>query len=465
MTLTECLLSKHGGSADAPGPRQVIELIEAGKIQTVIGAFPDSFGRLLGKRFDTRFFLDDVLERGFGVTGALAFGYDVSAQRVPDLPMSAPTGPLSDVRMMPDLATLRVASWLDHTAIVLCDACGAADDRSIAVAPRTILRRQTAAARDMGYLAKGAAEVEFYLFRDSYEDIAVANHARPCPSGASRAPYGLLQGHADEPIVQAIRRHCQGSAIPVEGSHVELGPGQHEINLRHTELSAMADSVALYKHAAKAIARERGQAITFMSKWDEAHIGSSMHIHVSLWSPDGERPLFCPASCVGSLADGSVFSHFLGGLVAHGREIFPFLAPFPTSYKRFRTGGTAGLRMTWGRDNRRVAFRVVGEGPSMRVECRVPGADANPYLALAATLAAGLDGIANRIAPPSAGDDAPGPPATLDEALCELRQSAWASRTFGADVVEHYLRLFDAENAQFQQAVTTWERARYFEAA
>jgi glutamine synthetase len=431
------------------------QMVDSSAIDTVIGAIPDGFGRLLGKRFDARFFLDQVVRNGFSVTAALLFSYDVGAQRVPNLPLASDQSSLGDVMAMPDIATLRVVAWLERTAIVLCDAYQ--DNIAAAIAPRSVLLKQVKRAAELGFIFKAAAEVEFYLFRDSYDQVTLKGYTNLSTSGVARAPYGLTQGAIDEPIIHAIRRHCQSSGIPVEGSHVELGPGQHEINLHHSEPLEMADRVVLYKNAVKEIARQHSHSVTFMAKWDESHIGSSMHIHLSLWDRSNLRPLFAGDDGNESL----ILQNFLGGLIKHAREVFAFGAPYPSSYKRFQTGGTAGLRIAWGHDNRQVSFRIVGGGSSLRIECRAPGADANPYLVLAAIVASGLDGIENSIEPPSAGEGEQ-LPSSLDEALHELRLSTWSRSALGAEVIAHYLRVFDAERLKFSQVVTSWERARYF---
>jgi glutamine synthetase len=436
----------------------LIDLLSEGQLETVIAAFPDNFGRLSGKRFEASYFLDQIVGNGFGVTAALSFGYDIGGQRIANLPMTSAQSSFREALAVPDLQTLRVANWLDGSAIVLCDIFSGARDAPVDFVPRTLLSTQTKAAIELGFQTKGAAEVEFYLFREPYEDIAARTYDLLTTAGSRSAPYSLSEGTADERFIRDIRDNCRKSGIAVEGSHVELGPGQHEINFVYSELLEMADRVTLYKHVVKELGHRHGRAATFMAKWHEAHIGSSMHTHLSLWDPSGEKSLFASGDGGSSCA----FRHFLGGLVKHAREVFPFFAPFPTSYKRFRSGGTAGLRLAWGTDNRRVGFRVLGAGNSLRIECRVPGADANPYLVFAALLASGLDGLKNEIEPPPPGEG-PDVPATLEEAIEELRGSAWARKALSEAAVEHYLCLFDSEARLCQHAVTTWERARYFQ--
>ncbi|NJO20880.1 MAG: glutamine synthetase, partial [Spirulinaceae cyanobacterium RM2_2_10] len=284
--------------------------------------------------------------------------------------------------------------------------------------------------------------------------------------------YHIFQGTKEEDIIGAIRRHVDRSGVPVEFSKGEWGPGQQEINLRYAEALEMADRHVLYKHAAKEIAWQRQAAVTFMAKWDERFAGSSFHLHASLWDRDGREPLFAGAETLESIRCSSLFRWFLGGWMAHAREIFAFYAPYPTSYKRYVASSFAPTGLAWSYDNRTAGFRIVGQGPSLRIECRAPGADANPYLAFAVTLAAGLDGIANQIEPPPmfSGDvyaaaELSQVPHSLPEAIAALEQSTWARQVLSAAVVDHYLHFFRTEQRKFDEVVTSWERSRYFEQA
>jgi glutamine synthetase len=342
----------------------------------------------------------------------------------------------------------------------------------VEIAPRTILQRQIERAAEQDYVAMGGSEAEFYLFKDSYEAAGDKQYIDLQPFGAYIEDYHIFQGTKAESVIGAIRRHLEGSGVPVEFSKGEWGPGQHEINLRYADFLEMADRHTLYKHAAKEIAWQHGSALTFMAKWDAQHAGSSMHVHASLWGDNGSKPLFSGDARIGRLHVSPLFRWFLGGWMAHIRDIFPFYAPYPTSYKRFVAGSFAPTGIAWSYDNRTAAFRIVGHGPSLRIECRAPGADANPYLAFAATLAAGLDGIANQIEPPPmfegdvyAAQDLPQVPTTLNEAVNAMAQSTWIRETFGEAVIEHYLHFFRTEQRKFDAVVTNWERARYFERA
>lgn len=431
-------------------------MVADGDIETVIAAFPDMYGRLVGKRFNANFFVEDVVEHGLHACDYL-LACDVDMDPVPGYAFTSWAKGYGDFSPRPDFETLRVASWQQKTALVLCDL-------DVAVAPRTILRKQVERAAKSGYVAMGASELELYVFKDSYETVAQKGFINLEPIGRVIEDYHILQGTKEEFLIGAIRSHLERSGVPVESSKGEWGPGQQEIGLRYAELVEMSDRHAIYKHAAKEIAWAAGRAITFMAKWDERFAGSSCHLHMSLWDADRKNALFAGRS--------DIFRWFLGGWMKHIREVFAFYAPYPASYKRYVAGSFAPTGIAWSDDNRTAGFRIVGDGSSLRIECRAAGADANPYLAFAVTLAAGLDGVANRIEPPDPfeGDvyqarDLPQVPHSLIESIAELERSSWARETLGEDVVEHYLHFFRTEQRKFDAVVTDWERRRYFEQA
>ncbi|HVT44210.1 MAG TPA: glutamine synthetase family protein [Thermoanaerobaculia bacterium] len=446
-------------------------MVSEGEIETVLAVFPDMYGRLVGKRLQGEFFLEDVVEHGMHACDYL-LACDMEMDPVPGYAFTSWAKGYGDFRPLPDLRTLRVASWLEKTAIVVCDVYEEERDTLVAVAPRSILRRQLERAASLGFTAKGASELELYLFDDSYDEVAEKNFVGLAPAGRYIEDYHILQGTKEEPVIGAIRHHLERSGIPVESSKGEWGPGQQEIGIRYAGLLEMADRHTLYKHAAKEIAWQQGRAITFMAKWDERYAGSSCHLHLSLWDSGGDAPQFAGEESLGTVRCSSVFRWFLGGWMAHIREVFPFYAPYPASYKRYVAGSFAPTGIAWSYDNRTAAFRIVGEGSSLRIECRTAGADANVYLAFAATLAAGLDGIERKIEPPQAfegdvysAEELPRVPHSLVEATGELERSRWAHEVFGNEVIEHYLHFFRTEQRKFDAAVTDWERRRYFERA
>jgi len=438
------------------------------QIETVLTVFPDLYGRLIGKRIMGEYFVHDVLEHGVHACDYL-LACDMEMDPIPGYQFTSWATGYGDFRLVPDLTTLRIASWLDKTAIVLCDVLNEEEDIPVSIAPRNILRRQVDAAQAMGYTAMGASELELYLFRDSYETARQKNYHDLEPIGHYIEDYHIFQGTKEEFVIGAIRKHLDRSGIPVEFSKGEWGPGQQEINLRYSDFLEMCDRHILYKHLAKEIAWQNNVSLTFMAKWDERYAGSSMHLHASLWDQAGQA-LFPGDEPFGAVKSSPLFRWFLGGWMRHIREMFAFYAPYPTSYKRYVAGSFAPTGIAWAYDNRTAGFRVLGHGSALRLECRAPGADANPYLAFAVTLAAGLDGIRNQIEPPPmfegdvyAAQNLPQVPHSLNESIVELEKSIWLRETLGDDVVEHYLHFFRTEQRKFDEVVTSWERSRYFE--
>ena len=453
----------------APLPRgrldraELAREVEAGRIETIVTAIPDLYGRLVGKRIQAPFFLEEIVGHGMHVCDYL-LACDMEMDPTPGYAFTNWASGYGDLHAVPDLGTLRVAAWLDRSAVVLCDAKDAESGAPIEVAPRSILARQLERLAAAGFTAKMASELEFFLFRDTYHEARAKGYRELRTAGDYVEDYHILSSTFAEPVIAAIRRGADASAIAVEFSKGEWGPGQHEINLRYAGALEMADRHVLYKTAAKEIAASQGYSLTFMAKWHERHAGSSCHVHMSLWDAD-ERPVFSTGR-----GASPVFHHFLGGLLAHARELSWFFAPTVNSYKRYSEGTFAPTRITWSVDNRTAGFRVVGAGPSLRVECRIPGADANPYLCYAALLAAGLDGIERKLDPgaPFAGDayrsaELPRVPHTMADAIRELEQSAFAREVFSDAVVDHLLHFARTELASFEAVVTDFERARYFE--
>jgi len=450
---------------------QLRALVETGEIETVVTVFPDLYGRLVGKRITGEYFCNDVLSHGMHVCDYL-LACDMDMDPVPGYKFASWADGYGDVHCVPDLATLRRATWLERSAIVLCDVLNAETEQPVAVAPRNILKRQIEKARAAGYVAKLGSELEFFILRETYESAHQKNFENLEPFGWYVEDYHTLQGLKSEPLVGAIRRHMDASGVEVEFSKGEWGPGQTEINLRYAEALEMADRHVIYKQAAKEIALLQGLSLTFMAKFDERYAGSSMHLHSSLWSASDDRPLFAGNPPTGDdlseLPDA--FRWWLGGLLRHARASAVLFAPTVNSYKRFVAGSFAPTGIAWSYDNRTAGFRIVGKGAGLRVECRMPGADANPYLAFAATLAAGLDGIENRIEPPQPfhGDvysakELPTIPRSLPEAIREFEASELFRRAFGDEVVEHLLHFERTEQRKFDEIVTGWERRRYFE--
>ena len=441
------------------------EKVRRGAVDTVLVAFTDHYGRLVGKRFDASFFLDHALAHGAEACDYL-LTVDMEMNPVPGYAMANWQLGYGDFHLAPDLRTLRMAAWLDRTALVLCDVQEHATHAPIAPAPRNLLRAQVERARKLGFAAMAGSELEYYLFRTGYREAAQKPFAELEPAGWYLEDYHLLQGARTEPFHGAVRRALAASGVPVENSKGEWGKGQHELNIRYADVLEMADRHVIYKQCLKELADGMGLSVTFMAKPDAAQAGSSCHLHLSLWR--GARSAFAggPRDRKGS----PVFRHFLAGWIAHAADLMVCYAPTVNSYKRYQSASWAPTRLAWSHDNRTAGFRIVGRGEALRIECRIPGADVNPYLAYAAALASGLDGIARKLEPPPAfsGDmyaaaDLPQVPATLREATERFARSDFARAAFGAQAHGHYVHFFRTEQQAYDGAVTDWEYKRYFE--
>lgn len=446
---------------------ELTQQVAAGAIETVLVAFTDHYGRLMGKRLDAEFFLEDTAQQGANACNYL-LTVDMEMDPILGYRFANWETGYGDFHLVPDFSTLRVASWLEKTAMILCDVLDDKKHQPVAEAPRSILRRQIEKAVCMGYTAMAASELEYYIFQNSYKDAASKHYSGLSPAGWYLEDYHALQGAREESFNGAVRRHLKHSGVPPESSKGEWGLGQHEINVRYTALLPMADRHVVLKQCLKEVADQMGISITFMAKYATAQAGSSCHIHLSLWQ--GDQAAFPGDHPLGPITCSDLFRWFLGGWIAHVPDMMVFYAPTVNSYKRYQTGSWAPTSLAWSYDNRTAGFRVVGQGNSLRIECRIPGADCNPYLAYAAALASGLDGIENKIEPPPifsgdvyAAQHLPRVPRTLGEATDLFEKSAFARKALGEDVVGHYLHFYRTEQASYDRAVTDWECQRYFE--
>jgi len=428
-----------------------------GAIDTVLLAIADMEGRLQGKRLTTSHFLDSVVEHAAeGCNYLLAV--DVDMDTVEGYAMSSWSRGYGDFVMRPDLDTLRPVPWQEGTALVMADVEWE-DGSDVVASPRQILRRQLARLAERGMRASAGTELEFIVFRDSYEDAWRKGYRDLEPANLYNVDYSLLGTARVEPLIRRIRNSMQAAGMAVENSKGECNFGQHEINFRYGEALRAADDHAIYKNGAKEIAAQEGMAITFMAKFNERE-GNSCHIHLSLTHEDGS-PVFSN--------DRQTFERFVAGQLACLRELTLMFAPQVNSYKRFAPGSFAPTAIAWGEDNRTCSMRVVGHGPALRVENRMPGADVNPYLALSAMVAAGLHGIDSKLElePAFEGNayesDKPHVPRTLHEARDAFAESSLAREAFGEEVVDHYLNRAHVELDAYDAAVTDWEKFRGFE--
>ena len=440
------------------------EMVGIGAVDTVIVAFTDMQGRLVGKRMAARFFAEEVAAHGAECCSYL-LAVDVEMNTVAGYAMSSWDTGYGDMVMRPDPSTLRLVPWLPNTALVIAD-LGWADGGEVDVAPRAILRRQLDRLAERGLIADIATELEFIVFDDSYRQAWAGGYRGLTPATDYNIDYAILASSRMEPLLRDIRQGMQGAGLRFEAVKGECNKGQQEIGFRYDEALVTCDNHAIYKNGAKEIADQHGKSLTFMAKYDERE-GNSCHIHLSLRGSDGSAVF---AENGGPHGMSETFCGFVGGLLATLRELTLFYAPNINSYKRFADGSFAPTAVAWGLDNRTCALRVVGHGPNMRVECRVPGGDVNPYLAVAALIAGGLHGIERGLEPPEpyAGNayEAPGVqrlPATLHEAATAFGESTLAREAFGDDVVAHYLNNARVELTAFDAAVTDWERMRGFE--
>jgi glutamine synthetase len=459
-------------TTNAPGRRGTLTLDELRErvarreIETVIVGFTDHYGRLMGKRYAGDVFVEETAHHGTHGCNYL-LTTDMEMEPVAGYRFASWEQGYGDFHLVPDLGTLIVASWLDKTALVLCDV-GNTGVTHVSVAPRSLLRRQVDAARELGFTINAASELEYYVFQDTYRKAADLDYRGLQPAGWYLEDYHILQGTRTESFTASVRRHLSDSGVPVESSKGEWGLGQHELNVRYAEVLQMADRHVVFKQCLKEVAEQTGLSVTFMAKFAHDRAGSSCHIHLSLWQ-DGQNA-FDGQSQLGPVQCSDCFRWFLAGWIAHTPDVMVMYAPTINSYKRFVDASWAPTRLAWSYDNRTAGFRVVGAGPSLRIECRIPGADCNPYLAFAASIASGLEGVRNRLEPQAcfsgdvyAAKDLPRVPHTLRQATETFAASAFAKRAFGEEVVEHYAHFFMAEEAAFRVAVTDWERRRYFE--
>ncbi len=446
---------------------ELTKLVANDEIDTVLVGVTDLYGRFVGKRYDAEFFLESAVPDGAHACDYL-FTVDMEMNPVQGYAFTNWEKGYGDVHMQPDLDSLRLADWLPRSAMVLCKVLDSKDHSVVEIAPRSILERQCKQAAAAGFTAMAASELEYYIFEDSYRQAAEQNYQDLQAAGWYLEDYHMLQGTRHEGFHSMVRRHLRKSGVPVENSKGEWGKGQHELNVRYAEAMEMADRHIVYKQCLKEVADQMGISVTFMAKLAQDQAGSSCHIHMSLWNKD--KNAFPGDQSLGPVQCSDTFRWFLGGWIKHVPEMMVCYAPTVNSYKRYQAGSWAPTRLTWSYDNRTAGFRVVGSGQSLRIECRIPGADCNPYLAYAAALASGLDGIAKQIEPPAlfdgdiyAAEDLPLVPGSLREATELFSASDFAKQSFGNEVVEHLSHFYRNEEAAYQLAVTDWERRRYFE--
>jgi glutamine synthetase len=432
--------------------------VAGGTIDTVVVAFTDMQGRLMGKRVHAQYFVDENIA-DHGVEGCnYLLALDMEMDPIPGYSIASWEQGYGDFAMRPDLDTLRRIPWLEGTALVLCDVTWQ-DGSPVRPSPRQVLSAQVERARSLGYEPMIGSELEFYLLKESFEEAHAKHYRALTPSVPYILDYHVLATTYDEPLLRQIRNGMHGAGITVESSKGEAWPGQQEVNFRFADAVTMADNHSVYKNGAKEIAHLNGCSITFMAKPDHSWIGSSCHIHTSLWR-DGENA-FAGAP--------DVFKQFLAGWIAGAKELAIFLAPTINSYKRYAAGSWAPTTLAWGHDNRTCGFRIVGHGAAQRIETRIPGGDVNPYLAFAALIAAGLHGIEAGLELPPALEgnayesDAERFPSTLREAIDALERGTIARAALGDDVVDHYLNYARTEQRLFDEVVTCYERERLFE--
>jgi glutamine synthetase len=438
------------------------EAVSQGKVDTVIVAVTDLQGRLQGKRLDAEYFLSDVLEHGTEGCNYL-FAVDVEMNTVDGYQISSWERGYGDFVMVPDLGTMRMLPWHPGTVLLLADAAWL-DREPVSESPRQVLKKQVERLADRGWTAFAGTELEFILFADSYEQAWNKRYDALTPANQYNVDYSVLGTSRVEPVLRAIRLGMSGAGMQVESAKGECNPGQHEIAFKYTDALTTCDNHVIYKTGAKEIAAQQGMALTFMAKFN-AREGNSCHVHLSLRDENGS-PVFA-----GDRPGGvsPLFEHFLAGQIAGLRELSYFFAPNINSYKRYQPGSFAPTAVAWGFDNRTCALRVVGQGSALRFENRLPGGDVNPYLAVAAMIAAGLHGVDNKLELEPAFDgnaytsDAPRVPTTLRDAADLLAISEIAAKAFGEDVVAHYSNTARVELAAFDAAVTDWERIRGFE--
>ena len=441
--------------------------VEEETIETIIVGFTDHYGRLLGKRFDADFFLESALEDGTHSCDYL-LTTDIEMEPIPGYDFANWELGYGDFHLVPDLASLRLVDWLERTAMVLCDLINEKEHRLISVAPRSVLRKQLQLAKEAGYNCQAASELEYYVFENSYRQAVEMHFHDLKPVGWYLEDYHILQATRMEPFTAAARRHLKNSGVPVENSKGEWGLGQHELNVRYTDILQMADRHVVYKQCLKELADKQELSVTFMAKYHEDRAGSSCHIHLSLWN--GDQNAFHGEEDLHGIKCSKIFRWFLGGWIKYASDIMPFYAPTINSYKRYVAASWAPTKLAWSYDNRTAGFRVVGKGKSLRIECRIPGADCNPYLAFAASLACGLKGLNEQLEPPPifigdvyAANILPNVPTSLSEATDLFEKSDFSKDAFGAEVVKHFAHFFRQEQDAYNKSVTDWERKRYFE--
>jgi glutamine synthetase len=441
--------------------------VQAGEIDTVLVAAPDMQGRLMGKRFHAQHFVNHP-EETHCCNYLLAVDMEMTC--VPGYKSASWEKGYGDYTVVPDLATLRRIPWLPATALVLADLVDHHTHAEVAISPRAVLKRQVARAKAMGFAPMMATELEFFLFENSYESYRDNGFTGLRPISAYNEDYHIFQTSKEEEVMRAVRNGLYGAGIMVENSKGEADAGQEEINVRYSDALDCADTHTIVKQGVKEIAWSKGRSVTFMAKYDTRKAGSSSHIHQSLWTLDGKAAFHDKAAEHGM---SDLMRHFLAGQLAHAQEITAFLAPFVNSYKRFCVGLFAPTKAVWSTDNRTAGFRVCGAGTkAVRVECRIPGADVNPYLACAALLAAGLAGVEGKYAlePEQAGDmyhtaGIREIPKTLRDAAARLEGSAMLLEAFGDDVVAHYHHAAQWEISETDRVVTDFELQRLLERA
>ncbi len=439
---------------------------KSGDIDTVVVAFTDMQGRLIGKRFQAEFFVAGAHAETHACDYLLA--NDIDMEPVPGYEAASWTKGYGDFVLVPDMTTLRRTPWLQGTALVLCDVQDHHHE-DVPHSPRALLKHQIARLAERKMSALSASELEFYLFDETFESAATKRYHDLKTAGSYIQDYHILQTTKEEGVMRAIRKGLQGAGIPVENSKGEWGPGQEEINVRYAPALDMADRHVILKNGIKEIAYLQGKSVTFMSKWRYDLAGSSSHIHMSLWDGAGKTPLFVDAK--GEYGMSDLMRCFVAGQLKYARDITYFLAPYINSYKRFQAGTFAPTKSVWSRDNRTAGFRLCGEGTKgIRIECRIGGADLNPYLAFAALIAAGLAGIDEKLTlSPAfsgdayAGEGIPHVPKTLREATACLESSEFLRKAFGAHVVSHYVHTAKWEQSEYDRRITDWELMRGFE--